>query len=72
MMHAVDILVQPFGVQNSMPPVENKILNNEVEYYLAENYFPGWQWKSASHSHTLEDGIRNKHNWQIYTKMIQQ
>lgn len=40
MMHAVDILVQPFGVQNSMPPVENKILNNEVEYYLAENYFP--------------------------------
>lgn len=39
-MDAVDILVQPFGVQNSMPPVENKILNNKVEYYLAENYFP--------------------------------
>lgn len=39
-MDAVDILVQPFGVQNSMPPVENKVLNNKVEYYLAENYFP--------------------------------
>lgn len=40
MMHAVHILVQPFGVQNSMPPVENKILHNKVKYYLAENYFP--------------------------------
>ena len=101
-MNAVHILVQPFGVQNSMPPVENKILHDKVKYYLAENYFPtlnetgtnlnpikgnamiqdkktiknqkipGWQWKSASHSHKLEDRIRNNHNWQIYTKMIQQ
>ena len=31
---------------------------------------PGWQWKSASHAHTLEDRIRNKHNWKINTKMI--
>lgn len=40
MMHAVHVLVQPFSVQNSMPPVENKILHNKVKYYLAENYFP--------------------------------
>lgn len=31
MMHAMHILVQPFGVQNSMSPVENKILHNKVK-----------------------------------------
>ena len=31
MMNTVDGLVQPFCMQNPMTPIENKILNDEVE-----------------------------------------
>ena len=31
MMHTVNVLVEPFWVQDPMTPIENKILNDEVE-----------------------------------------
>jgi hypothetical protein len=34
MMDTVDMLVQPFGMQNPVSPIEYKVLKDEVEYYL--------------------------------------
>ena len=40
MMYTVDVLVKPFWVQDPMSPIENKILNDEVEQYLGRHFFP--------------------------------
>lgn len=40
MVDTVHILIQPLCMQNPMTPVEYKIFEDEVEYYLHKNYFP--------------------------------
>lgn len=40
MMNTVNMLVQPFCMQNPVSPIEYKILKDEVEEYLCWDYFP--------------------------------
>ena len=41
-MHAVDVLVEPLGVQRPVTPIEDKVLDHKEEGELGSHRLPGW------------------------------
>jgi len=68
---AVDMLVQPFGVQCPVPPVEYKILQYKVECNLRYNNRPVWQRKRAPKAHEFEGRVGENDDRQVHTDMVE-
>ena len=46
-MHAVDVLVEPLGVQRPVTPIEDKVLDHKEEGELGSHRLPGWGGKEG-------------------------
>jgi len=65
------MLVQPFGVQCPVPPIEYKILEYKVEKNLRYNNRPVWKRKRAPKAHEFEGRVGENHDRQVHTDMVE-